>query len=68
MPPPSSSPRLFRPIFVSPSTTVLMHDVTAEWDALHARETLTSRGTAAVLSAATDLQVSQNAGPSMGSE
>ena len=65
MPPPSSSPRLFRPIFVSPSTTVLMHDVTAEWDALRARETLTSRGPAAVLCNAQDSHVGRSADPAL---
>ena len=63
MNPPSSSPPLLRPIFVSPSSTVLLHDVTAEWDALRARESLMSRAMPTVLGAAKDLNATRGAGP-----
>lgn len=38
-----SSPPLLRSIFVSPSSTALVHDVTAEWGATQVRESLQSR-------------------------
>ena len=63
MNPSSSYPPLLRPIFVSPSSTVLLHDVTAEWNALRARESLTSRAMPAVLGAAKELNTTRGAGP-----
>ena len=39
------SPRLLRCIFVAPSSTVLVQDVTSEWDAMRLRERLQSRRT-----------------------
>jgi len=37
------TPPLLRSIFVSPSSTVLVHHVTAEWETMRRRETLLSR-------------------------
>ena len=38
-----TAPPLLRVIFVSPSSTALMHDVSAEWNTMHSRESLPSR-------------------------
>lgn len=38
-----STPPLLRSIFVAPSSTVLVHYVTAEWETMRLRETLLSR-------------------------
>ena len=43
MHPSPSCPPLLRSIYVAPSTTVLVHDVTAEWDIIRERESLQSR-------------------------
>ena len=43
MHPTSSYPPLRRSIFVAPSSTVLVHHVTAEWETLRLRETVLFR-------------------------